>query len=194
MSQPLRLKFSEFYRGKPPGQSCFGNLDVGREYKCPKTGKKAKIVEQELNPWFASRATGRKTNCHGARGLLGQNPACHRPKKMEYTADGRFVRNSCKRCQSGGGTSDGYPRDTCGCRVSSQCGYVKFNSLRQYGNLSAEVPGVYFDLTKPHVGNRPVIGEYDNNLKIPNTLLKGTVQNLDRQFDCQQPFWCKPCM
>mgnify|MGYP003682434243 len=105
------------------------------------------------------------------------------------------------RCQRGGGGSlpkpigktDNWPQSTCQRRVSSHCGYVKYDSLRQYGNIQREIPGVYFDLTATKVGGRPIHHEHDNHLKVPRTMLKDTTHQHHRYFDCQQPFWGPSC-
>lgn len=98
----------------------------------------------------------RRCTC-GRRGCIdrGQMGGGHRPyplHKMRYTTTGDLIEYKCKNCytytpgQGLGGTPNGqngggldnqsinWPRSTCkkhkACRGSSNCGYVKFNSLR----------------------------------------------------------------
>ena len=282
------------FSNRVPQQSCFGNIEVGREYVCPQVGSSAGIPEQEPSTWLAEQNSRNNVYCHGASGNIGRHILCnvadvpmsgmtgggdspfqlgdegipagtdgcdgrgkqrikrekhHKFRQFghrgnyKYSADGTIVKTPCDcgclqsmedrwgqeragGCQRGGAPASevyhpqesSYPRDTCGCRQSTNCGYVKYDSYRQYGNIDREIPGVYYDLTAASIGNRPVHGEADNGMKFPKGLSLGmtptptgivqtggaaalshmdrqdAISFLDRQFDCMQPFWCKPCM
>lgn len=86
-----------------------------------------------------------------------------------------------------------YPRNTCGCRLSSYCSYNKYSKKRQYGNIIREVPGIYLDLGNT-IGNRPIHMEHDNNMNVPKAIPEGVSNMKGKNFGCQQPFWCKSCM
>jgi len=161
----------------------------------------------------------RKCKC----GMKKQVGGGHKPypqHKMRYTATGELVEYKCNSCytytpnnglgdQNGGGSGShsanvgsdetmGWPRSTCkkhkACKDSSNCGYVKFDSKRQYGNIQREVPGVYLDVSANPIARRSKIDEHDNHLKIPKSLLNNKQHNLNRKLGCYQPFWDKQCM
>ena len=162
--------FKQLYRGKCKKNHCFGNIDVGSEYVCPKVGPGG-ISEPEMNDWFNVQVRNQTAFCHGQLKQLGRNTACKTKTKtkgqsgggcagkaVKYTADGRLVTGAeanamCKcskdrtsACARGGGCSCNdtseqsgdfqapikantkYPRETCGCKKSSECGYTKYNT------------------------------------------------------------------
>lgn len=219
MSSPLCLQFSQLYKGKIPGQACFGDLNVGREYICPNTSPKAKIEEQELSPWFQQQSARMSSTCHAALPQLGRSVLCkkqqtgggatgmvHDPTKYQYSATGELVEYDCGPCRKGGQRGGaGLPlgENVSAERMGAQplgplesgrnfsCGYLKFDKSRQYKNVPQDSPGYMFDLGATAVGNRPVMTEHDNT--VPKKI-KQKKHNEKRSFDCKQPFWGKPCM
>jgi hypothetical protein len=213
------LDFQKLYRNKCPRNHCFGKGEVGKEYVCPVVGQGG-LNEPEMNQWFRQQQQGRVANCHAPIEKLGRNRAtkCGQGQQkgggeyVKYTADGRVVTGleansmcGCQRSKSqkgGGGdlidNTPKYPRDTCGCRRSDGCGYTKYNTHRQYGNIQREVPGVYFDMCAAPVGNRPTHNEHDNHMKMSTECSAkfpdGKSNLANRNFGCQQPFWCKDCL
>lgn len=179
------LKFNQFMKSKIPGQHCFGNLDVGREYVCPNVGPSQPIEEQVLSPWLAAR-NGLAT-CHGVSPQLGKTVQCggampakvkgllnFDPTQMQYTATGDLIEYNCGSCrhrtqQKGGG---GDP------------------SERQYRNQTATAPGYFLDVSAPTIGNRPIMRAHENTIYH----LPKRHQNLDRKFNCSQPFWSPKCL
>lgn len=206
-SSPLCLQFSQLYQGKIPGQTCFGNLNVGREYVCPNVGKKAKMEEQELSPWFKQQSA-RMSGCHGPGSQVGKNILCKKQQtgggtvgrtydnltKYQYSAAGELVEYDCGPCRQSGGGSTSAEVSGMGAQPAGKsfaCGYIKFDETRQYKNITQDSPGYMFDLGAEPVANRPIMTEHDNT--VPKKI-KHKKHNEKRRFDCKQPFWGKPCM
>lgn len=173
--------------------TCFNNLDIGKEYICPKSTK-AKAARQNPSPsqWFSAQSAKLNKTCYGAYGQqLGRNPACNRqsggapvvipeiyaPPQFTYTTTGDLVKGNL--CQVGGGNGSG---DTASC--------VK-TSPNTYSEDPADSPGYALQLDSPFVGGRPVSASHNNTT--PRKVAPKR-HNLNRGFECRQPYWQKKCM
>lgn len=120
MSEPLCIRYSKLYKGKPQGQGCFGNLNVGREYICPNVGAPANPYPEpnDSNPWFADQYR-KSISCHTKGGNMGYNVLCGCPGKrkkgqsggggsrMGYSTTGDMQEFDCNCNKGGAGQSGG---------------------------------------------------------------------------------------
>lgn len=83
-----------------------------------------------------------------------------------------------------------YPPGDCGLQISYKVPQT-YNKFRSYG--SDEVPGFYFDLAAPGIGNRPVYGQTNKDF-VPRMLLVNEPNLEGRCFDCTQPYWGPKCV
>jgi hypothetical protein len=76
-----------------------------------------------------------------------------------------------------------FPLNMNGCFVKS----------RHYLQPWTERPSYYLDLTQPFVGGRAVYQAHNVNA-IPRIVRYDTVNLANRNFMCQQPYWCESCL
>jgi len=173
MSKPVCLQFSELYKGKIPGQTCFGNINIGREYICPNMGSKQQIQAPELGSWFATQSARKNTTCHAPLPQLGKNILCQKPM------------------QTGGGNKTEY-----GCKALTKIVDLSKQHYTASGELvkntgQFDSPGYVIDVEE-NIANRPVILSHNNT--IPAKKKKTKKHNADRKFGCKQPIWERHCI
>ena len=138
-------------------------------------------------------ATGQitKKNCYNSKTKCTDSQSCHRAarklsNKNLYPPDIRKHQPDTDMNDmnySGNSEELDYPRDQCGCRSSSHCGYMN-------GQGSA-LSGFFIDPTSS-IGNRPLHGAHDNiHINSPQSWNNNL---MDRKFGCQQPYWCEKCL
>jgi hypothetical protein len=97
----------------------------------------------------------------------------------------------CGSLRCGNGNVAGLnPPGECGIEMSYKIPQT-YNRYRSYGY--DEIPGYYFDLSAPHIGNQPVYGQGNKDM-VPHMLLINKTNLANHCFNCRQPYWNPNCL
>ena len=143
MSEPMCLKFSKMYKGKPRKQSCFGNLDVGREYVCPDMGPAEDPYKNHpMNTWFNEQYQKSQIACHGTSPQIGYNVLCTKTCNRSQTGGSRKSQRGSGTCNLPSNVPKGMrlQYSATGDLVESSCACEGFTS-RQRGGDAGEFMG-----------------------------------------------------